>query len=105
MLSIALSRVSWNRIWWIEGDTPCRRWDNWREQKPDACFTVADHGETAIWYRADGAVYREWRVARSDPGSQVAYEDQPPCADVGGYEAYMARSGKPRQYAEADPYE
>lgn len=86
--------------WWVEGDTLCREWAGWRKQKPGDCFTVVNQGGTATWYRADGSVYRIWRVARSAPGSQLAYGDQPRCEDVGGYEAYMARSGKTCQFTE-----
>ena len=53
--------------WWVEGDTLCRTWTSWRNEKPDACFSVENEGDTATWYRSDGSVFRVWRVARSSP--------------------------------------
>lgn len=80
--------------WWVEGDTLCRTWTRWRKDKPDACFSVENQGGNATWYRPDGSVYRLWRVARSSPGSQADYKDLPRCAEVGGYAAYMEKTGK-----------
>ncbi len=90
--------------WWVEGGTLCRTWNNWREAKPDACISVENRGDTAIWYRPDGSVYRQWRVARDDPTTQVAHETLPSCDAVGGYEAHMAATGKPCQYSEPITY-
>ena len=80
--------------WWVKGDTLCRTWVKWRKKKPDACFRVENEGGNATWYRSDGSVYRVWRVSRSEPGTQVDYKDMPRCADVGGYAAYMEKTGK-----------
>jgi len=81
--------------WWVEGDTLCRAWTGWRDDKPDACFTVTVDGDKATWYRADGSIYRTWRVAKSGDGEPVTpFAERPLCKDVGGYSAYLEKTGK-----------
>lgn len=80
--------------WWVKGDTLCRKWDQWAPTKPEACFTVEHRGKTAVWLRADGSVYRNWNFVPSGIGGEDDPAKRPLCRDVGGYEAYMEKTGK-----------
>ena len=55
------------------------------------------------------AEYKGVRLYATAPSGGVVQHDYDAdgtiTAEVGGYEAYMARTGQPCQYAEADPYE
>ncbi len=80
--------------WWVKGDTLCRKWNQWAPQKPEACFTVEHKGKSAVWYRADGSVYRNWEFVPAGFGVEDDPGERPLCGDVGGYEAYMKKTGK-----------
>ena len=55
--------------WWVEGNTLCRSWTAWVNQrvghsKTQACFhIVLDHAAKRVrYYNMNGSLYRAWRM-------------------------------------------
>ena len=49
--------------WWVSGDMFCWQWNSWWEGRR-GCFSISFDGEKARWYRGDGELAGEAKLAR-----------------------------------------